>query len=163
MFDRELTLFAFNLSYGKLLVADVPDEQLAEQPAEGFNHPAWVLGHLTVSTDFGLEALGQPHAAPKDWHAVFDPGQVPSPERSLYPPKAELVAGYEAGHRRLAEAVRRHADPRRLDRSNPIESLRAAMPTLADLLAHLLTTHEATHLGQLSAWRRQLGFPPVRG
>jgi len=37
------------------------------------------------------------------------------------------------------------------------------LPTRGDLLAHILTTHEATHLGQLSAWRRQLGFPPVRG
>jgi ATP-dependent RNA helicase RhlE len=29
------------------------------------------------------------------------------------------------------------------------------------LLAHLITTHEAVHLGQLSAWRRMMGLPGV--
>jgi uncharacterized damage-inducible protein DinB len=161
MFERELKLFAYNLGYGQQLVADIPDEQMAEQPAQGSNHPAWILGHLTAATDYGLEALGLPHAAPADWHTLFAPGQVPSPERALYPSKEELVAAYEAAHRRLAAATAEHANAERLSRPNPIEGLRPAMPTLADLLAHLLTTHEATHLGQLSAWRRQLGLPPV--
>jgi uncharacterized damage-inducible protein DinB len=161
MFDRELTLYAFNLTYCKLLVADVPDEQFAEQPAEGFNHPAWVLGHLAAVSDFGLQILGRKFALPAEWHQLFDPGTVPSPERALYPPKAELLAAYEAGHHRLAEAVAAGADPDRLARPNPVRQLRPVLPTLGDFLAHLLTTHEATHIGQLSAWRRQLGLASV--
>ena len=96
MFDRELTLYAFNLWYGQHLVADIPDEQLAEQPAEGCNHPAWVLGHLAAIADLGLHLLGKPMVLSPEWHELFDPGSIPSPERSLYPPKAELVATYEA-------------------------------------------------------------------
>jgi uncharacterized damage-inducible protein DinB len=163
MFDRELTLYAFNLWYGKQLVADIPDEQLAEQPAQGFNHPAWVLGHLAAVADSGLQLLGRPSAVSPEWHQLFDPGTVHSPERSLYPSKADLIAGYEAAHARLAEAVAAGPDPERLTRPNPVRDLRPVLPTRGDLLAHILTTHEATHLGQLSAWRRQFGFPPVRG
>lgn len=162
MFDRELTLYAFNLWYGKHLVADIPDEQFAEQPTEGLNHPAWILGHLAAVADSGLQLLGQPLALPAEWHQLFDPGTVPSPERSLYPTKAELVAAYEAGHKRLIEAVAAGPDPARLARPSPLRDLRPVLPTLGDLLAHILTTHEATHLGQLSAWRRQLGLPSVR-
>jgi hypothetical protein len=39
--------------------------------------------------------------------------------------------------------------------------LKGPLPTVGDLLAHLMTTHEAAHLGQLSAWRRLLGLPGV--
>jgi hypothetical protein len=35
------------------------------------------------------------------------------------------------------------------------------MTTVGHLVGHLLTTHFATHLGQLSAWRRLAGFAPV--
>ena len=30
-----------------------------------------------------------------------------------------------------------------------------------DLLNHILTTHFASHLGQLSSWRRLMGLPPL--
>jgi uncharacterized damage-inducible protein DinB len=163
MFDRELTLFAFNLWYGRQLVADIADEQFAEQPAQGCNHPAWILGHLAAVADSGLQMAGQPLALPADWHQLFDPGTIPSPERPLYPSKADLVTAYEASHVRLTDALAAGPDPARLARPNPLRDLRPVLPTMGDLLAHNLTTHEATHLGQLSAWRRQLGLPSVRG
>jgi hypothetical protein len=36
-------------------------------------------------------------------------------------------------------------------------------PRMADFVAHLMTTHAASHLGQLSAWRRLRGLPAVLG
>jgi hypothetical protein len=39
--------------------------------------------------------------------------------------------------------------------------LRHVFPTAGDLLAHLLTSHEATHVGHLSACRRGRGMPPL--
>jgi hypothetical protein len=36
-------------------------------------------------------------------------------------------------------------------------------PTVADMIAHLMTTHPCVHLGQLSAWRRYYGLPSVLG
>ncbi len=35
------------------------------------------------------------------------------------------------------------------------------LQTRGDLVAHLLATHPAFHLGQLSTWRRQMGFAPL--
>jgi hypothetical protein len=34
-----------NLGYAKRLVADIPDDTMAIQPAPHMNHAAWVLGH----------------------------------------------------------------------------------------------------------------------
>lgn len=161
MYDRELTQYAHALAYAERLLADLSDDQMLEQPTAGMNHPTWLVGHLTAVTDHGLEMLGLPPAVPKEWHALFDTGTVPSPERDLYPPKAQLLAGYRAAHERLAAAVRERARPDLLDRVNPFDSLKATLPTLADLLAYLLTVHEAVHLGQISNWRRQLGMAAV--
>lgn len=135
---------------------------MTEQPTAKMNPPAWIIGHLSVTTDLGRELLGLPRAAPKEWHDLFDTGTVPSPEPGLYPPKADLLAGYEAAHARLTDAVRRLARLDVLDRANPIDALATGLPTLADLMAHLLTTHEAMHLGQLSAWRRAMGLTEAR-
>jgi hypothetical protein len=33
--------------------------------------------------------------------------------------------------------------------------------TQGDILSHLMTTHFATHVGQLSVWRRAHGKPPL--
>jgi uncharacterized damage-inducible protein DinB len=39
--------------------------------------------------------------------------------------------------------------------------LQKELPTLGDILGHLMTTHPSLHLGQLSTWRRVIGLPPV--
>ena len=41
--------------------------------------------------------------------------------------------------------------------------MRPRFPTIADQIGYLLTTHEAGHLGQLSAWRRMTGKKGVMG
>jgi hypothetical protein len=162
MFERERKLYADLYGYARQLVVDVPDEQLAEQPAPGLNHPAWLLGHLTTAADFVLGLLGGKPTAPDGWAAVFAPGTVPSPERGLYPPKADLLNAFEAAHGALAAAATT-TDPALMAKPNPVEPMRARFPTLGDLMAYVLTTHEATHLGQLSAWRRVMGLKGVMG
>ena len=39
--------------------------------------------------------------------------------------------------------------------------LRESLTTVGELVAHLMTTHPAFHLGQLSTWRRANGLPSV--
>ncbi len=41
------------------------------------------------------------------------------------------------------------------------ERFRKLMPTLGDGMTFLLTGHFWMHLGQLSAWRRACGMPPL--
>jgi hypothetical protein len=39
--------------------------------------------------------------------------------------------------------------------------MKDALPTAREAVAFLLTAHLADHLGQLSAWRRMIGLPPL--
>ena len=159
MFSHERTLYTFLHRYAHRLVADIPDEHLAAQPAPGMNAPAWVLGHLAVAADYGLEVLGRPYTAPAAFHDLFGPGSEPTADRVLYPSRADLLAAYDAGHAAVTEAVPT-ADPARMAMPNDLGFL-PELPTIGAVVSHLLTTHEAIHLGQLSAWRRAVGLPAV--
>lgn len=162
MFERERTLYSFVLHYAELLSADIDDARMADQPSPGVNHPAWVLGHLAICTDYAARLLGLPMACPKDWHRDFGPGSTPRTDRSSYPPKADLLAALTKGHERVAGAVGGVTAERLAERhSVELAFLKEWLPTVGDLLTHLMTTHPATHLGQLSAWRRQMGMGGV--
>jgi len=158
MFERECTIYAFLLGYAGRLVADVDDNRFADQPSPGINHPAWLLGHLCVVADRGAELLGSPRSLPASWHADFGTGSLPRPDRVSYPAKAELTAALRSSHARL-DALARAVTSEVADGPNPVGFLRDALPTVGDLLAHLLTSHEASHIGHLSNWRRQVGLP----
>ncbi len=162
MFERECTLYAFTMGYARLLSEDIDDARFAEQPAPGLNHPAWVLGHLAICTDYAAGLLGLPAACPKPWAQLFGPGSTPRPDRSIYPAKVDLLNVLEKGHERVTKAAR-NADPESIAQPHTLEIafLKGPLPTVGDLLAHLMTTHEAAHLGQLSTWRRILGMPGV--
>ena len=162
MFERERRLYADLYGYARQLLADVPDEEFAEQPAPGLNHPAWTLGHLAIAADYFLTLVGQKPLSPEGWGGLFNPGTVPDPNRGAYPSKAELMNAYEAGHAAVAEAAA-NADPAAMAKENPVAGLKARFPTFGDLVGYLLTTHEAGHLGQLSAWRRVMGKKSVGG
>ena len=53
------------------------------------------------------------------------------------------------------------ADPSVFAREMPNERVRAYMPTIGDFAVIMMTTHEAGHLGQVTAWRRAMGLPPA--
>ena len=86
-------------------------------------------------------------------------GAKPLVDRSKYPAKAELLKALEEAHIRLADAVSK-ATPEALAEPAP-ERMRARFPTVGHTILALMTSHEASHLGQLSAWRRALGMPSV--
>ena len=155
-----ITLYRFTLSACESLMADVAEEEMADQPSPGVNPPAWVLGHLAIATDYALELLGQAKRLPQEWHEEFGPGSEPLSQKHPYPSKVELLIALREGHSAV-EAALPSADPQALAGPNPIAPLAKALPTAGDLLAHLLTTHPAMHLGHLSNWRRQKGRPPL--
>jgi len=162
MFDRERTLYAFLLDYARKLADGIADAHLADQPAPGLNHPAWILGHLSIGTDIARQLLGKPTACPESWPELFGPGSTPRPDRSVYPSKEELLGALARGHEAVARASA-EVSPESLAGRHTVDLafLKESIPTVGDLLAHLMTTHEATHLGQLSAWRRMMGLPGV--
>ncbi len=91
MFEHECKLYAFVLYYARQLTADIDDAQLAEQPAPGMNHPAWIIGHLAICTDYAAMTLGLEKTCPEAWHKMFGPGSTLTTNRSDYPSKAELI------------------------------------------------------------------------
>lgn len=159
MFERELRLYEFLGGYARLLTADLTDDQLTDQPSPGVNPPLWILGHLSVVADGGLKLLGASRLRPLTWHRDFGRGSVPGRHQIAVPTKGELLDAYGESHAALSRAVAA-APTEFADRPNQTGIL-PQLDTLGDLLAHILTTHEALHLGQLSAWRRQSGLPGV--
>ena len=159
MFERERTLYAFVLNYCRMLTADIDDARLADLPAAGANHPAWVLGHLAICTDYAAKLVGSPRVGPAEWHKKFGPGSKATADRTSYPSKADLLKALADGHERVSAAVV-NADPSLMRQPQSL-IFQEHFPTVADMIAHLMTTHPCVHLGQLSAWRRFHGLPSV--
>jgi uncharacterized damage-inducible protein DinB len=161
--DRILTLYAFTLAMCEWLVADISQDEMEQQPTAGVNPPAWILGHLAICTDYALQLMGQPMRLPKTWHEEFGPATSPLPQKHPYPNREELLDAFRNGHAAVAASATK-VDPKQLEGPNPLAKfpfLTQTLPTKGDLLAHLMTTHEAAHLGHLSNWRRQMGRTPL--
>lgn len=160
MFEHEVTVYRFMHHYGRKLLADVSEAQFKTPAFAGGNPPSWIVGHLTVSADFILGVLGKPRLLPKSWMVLFGPGSDPFKHLDRHPDHATLIAAYEAGHQAVFEAMK-DADASKLSGPSPFEPLKEMLPTAGDLLAHLLTSHEAFHISQLSACRRSTGNSPL--
>ena len=161
------SVYDFNLVYARKLVADLTDEQWAAQPiANGNimpNHAAWVFGHLaSTSFSFALPLLNAKPIEKDGWGELFGINSEPCSDASLYLNKASLVGLLEESHALVTEAFAKVDEPR-LALPNPAESLRPLFPTIGHMITFVMTSHEATHLGQLSALRRGLGLPGVFG
>jgi hypothetical protein len=162
MLKSLLHSYAFDLSYLKMLVGDIPEEQMCRQPGGMVNHPAWTLPHLVAGSEFAALLLGLGPGMPSDWSAKYGRGSVPVDDASAYPSKAEAMAALEKQHARVSEALA-GVDPALLEQAMPNEEFRQIMPTIGDGLMFLLGNHEAGHLGQIAAWRQALGMPRVLG
>lgn len=164
MTDREtiLAAFRFTLEYAEKLAAELSDDELALQPHPGMNHAAWVLGHVALGSDLVAALLGQSLVTDANWMTTFGPGSTPTPDRSAYPAKEQLLTTMRTTHARAIDLLSR-ATPEQLNQPNQTPFFPAQFPTVGALITHLLTTHAALHLGQLSAWRRALGKGAVLG
>ncbi len=156
-----LATWANHRDYVKKLVADVSDEGMCSQPIPGItlNHPAWTLSHLTPYPPM-LAAMvkGEPFKDAID--SPFAKGSSPSSNPRDYPNKEQILADYLLAHDTLATALQ-DAKPEALSAPTPLARWQQRFPTIADALLYVGISHEATHLGQLSAWRRAGGRPPI--
>jgi hypothetical protein len=160
MFETECTVNQLLLGYCRMMVAELPDERLAEQPLPSVNHPAWILGHLAYSGDAAVGRLGGAKTLAEEWTKQFGPGSKVTAQRAEYPSNKELLRildeRFEQARQLAATAM---VEPMALPNPNP--RMKAGLPTVGDSVAFLLTGHLAMHLGQLSAWRRMLGLAPL--
>ena len=160
MREHLLFTYRFNLGHVESLVKDLSDEQMVSQPSGVVNHPAWTLRHLASSSNFLAKTLGLESTTPAEWDAP-SPDGAPSGSASDYPSKAELLAALKAQHERVTEAVTNAAPE--LFAKDCDEQMRSYFPKVGDLIDYMLTAHEGTHIGQISAWRRAMGLKPTAG
>ena len=149
-----------NLGYAKRLVADIPDDTMALQPAPGMNHAAWVLGHLACTADMLGAMIDVRPVCPADWATRFDWNSTPSGDAGQYPSKATLLQALEAAHAKIAAALPGVPESR-WQETTPLEAVRSFLPTTGDCFVFVMAAHENMHLGQLSAWRRVQGMERV--
>lgn len=160
MFETEITINRFLVQYCRRLTGDIPDERFVEQPIPGVNHPAWIIGHLALSTDSANALLGGEKTIPQNWSRLFGRGSKLSPSRSDYPSKDELLQALETGFQQARERAG-NTSAEEIARPNPNPMLKDGLPTVKDIFAFVMTSHFAVHLGQLSSWRRMIGLPPM--
>jgi hypothetical protein len=151
------------LMYGRLLVEDIPAEHFCLLPRANMNHPAFLLGHITLTTDRALVAIGRPElgVAPEGYAELFENGRECVDVAGRYPSKDEMVAYYGQRHEQAMEALRRTGE-QVFQRENPAPGrLREMFPTTGAMVNFAVNCHHMGHLGQISAWRRVMGMGPV--
>lgn len=158
--------------YANRLVAGIPEDRFARLAAIAgqtiqSNHPAFALGHLCLYPAKVLELLGRPGAAgvqpPSNYEALFSKTAScqDDPTASIYPSAAEIIDFFNSSYRVAFDALRA-ADDAAFAAENPVDTpIREICPTLGSMLTFYVTGHVATHLGQISAWRRMQGLPPA--
>lgn len=145
-----------NLQAVEELFSEVPADRLTHQPGGVNNHPAWTLCHLMHYHPAILSAIqGQAIQDPANHPdaARFDAGSIPADDPAVYPEKNELLNAYRQTHARIAQQLGT-ASASTLARPPGLARWAEVFNTTAELLVYLMLHHEATHLGQVVAWRR---------
>lgn len=160
-----------SVRYAKRLVEGIPEHRFARHSTPGgveiqANHPAFILGHLSLYPYRVFELLKRDGSAakpPSRYQELFSKDAKCTDDASgkLYPSKAELVEFTARAYESALEAIRA-ADDSQLLAENPIDNpMKKNCPTIGAILNFYLTGHAMSHLGQLSTWRRMEGLPPA--
>ena len=159
------------LNYAERLLQDLPADRFARLASPGgktvqSNHPAFLLGHLSLYSPRMVGQLGG------DGDAITPSARIEEtcskdaqcqddPDGSIYPPMSEIVDTFFAGYRAAVETLRAAPDEA-FQQENPIGGrMTELFPTLGSMYGFYVGGHFMLHLGQFSAWRRMEGMPPA--
>ena len=159
------------LMYAERLLAGVAPDTYARFARPGgvvvkSNHPAFVLGHLSIYPARVMQYLKLPPgptAFPPHYESLFKFGVECQDDLDCkaYPPLPELKTRYFESYKAAIAAVETASDEA-FDPPNPAEGrMRDLFPTIGAAINFYLIGHVQVHLGQLSAWRRGMGLPPA--
>ncbi|TWT91481.1 DinB family protein [Neorhodopirellula pilleata] len=156
-----------SVGYAERLIEGVQPDQFARFAEVGgtkieSNHPAFVLGHLSLYPCRIVEDLGGDSSAIKPsakYDALFSPAAtcLDDPEGKLYPPMEEIAQKFFTAHQAAIEALLQ-ADDAAFKVENPNEKMRGKFATKGAMHAFYLGGHIMIHMGQISAWRRAMGL-----
>jgi hypothetical protein len=157
MFENEMAINRFLVACLQEVAADIPAERVNERAPGNGHPPLWVLGHLAICGELGLRFCGESLEHPR-WLRRFGPGsndEITDPEQYS---KAEFLLHIAECYPRLSAAARTVPSDMLAEPHGVDLLANSAISTRGQLISHLLTSHFAFHLAQLSAWRRAAGF-----
>ncbi len=152
-----------SIGFAERVVSDIPADKFAFRAVPGANHPAFIVGHLSLYPNRIFTLIGR-----KDlivdrpgWPEMFQAGTPCSDDASKYPSKDVLVTAMLDGYRKVAEVLPTVSDEP-LARDNPMEGrMREIFPKVGIAVNFLCNNHLMMHLGQISTWRRAIGLGSV--
>lgn len=150
-----------NLHFLVKQLEQIDDAMLARGGGNLVNSPAWQTGHLLTGVGGAAKLLGGDVPTPA-WIESCARGSTPPGERSDFPPRQEMIALAQTYFTQALERLEA-ASPELLQKEMPEPGLRQLLPTIGEAVIFLLTTHAAMHIGQIAAWRRAHGLPPLVG
>lgn len=144
--------FRLQTNYFLELFGDLPRYNHCSQLYGFSNHPLWLTGHLANSYDLMNEILAKKTILPQTWRTLFGTGSRPMPINTMYPNEKELVKAFTDCRDDLLYSVSNLtiAD---FTRPNNVPRYKDDLPTLGDLLSHIMIGHTSYHTGQLVAYR----------
>lgn len=166
MISRSLDL---GMGYTERLLKHVTPETFARFATVGgtqvvSNHPAFILGHLSLYGPRMVEQLGGDASGlvtPESFQNVFskDATCEDDPEGTIYPDMDLVTQHYFDGYA-AAKAALLSASDEIFQSPNPNEGrIKEVFPTLGAMHMFYVSGHIMMHLGQFSAWRRMQGLP----
>jgi hypothetical protein len=132
-------------------------------PAEGVTHVAWQVGHLAMAQyRLCLERLrgvrpDDDQLIPAAMLKAFGRQSVVDPDRTKYPPAAEIRAAFDRVHDRLMAELPGTPDA---DFDSPILVSHRFCKTKMDCV-WWCSAHEMLHAGQIALLRRLFGQKPI--
>lgn len=148
------------VGYAEALLKDIPEDRFGHMPHPTMNHPAFVLGHLSLYPERILNVLGRGDLVSEmpGWDKLFAAGCPCVEQDGRYPAKSVLVDRFVSRSRAVIAVVAATDDAHFL-KPNPLEGrMRELFPTVGIAVNFLLNNHAMMHLGQISAWRRAIGL-----
>lgn len=150
----------FTQGYFQLLIDKTPQDLWFKRPAGVGNHAAWQIGHVAVSANNGLKAIGEPSLCDESWDKLYLRGTESQDDVSLYQKPEVIVAKFQEVYTTLTNVCEK-LDESVLLADTKIERLVSRFPKQGDFLVFLLTSHLAMHAGQFSTLRKLLGLGHV--
>jgi DinB superfamily len=148
-----------NLMMASWMLGDFSDADMLVRPVPGANHAAWQIGQVTAS-EARIGKMFKPAMAielPPGYAEKFTKHTAGIDDPEKFPKKAELLdhlARVRAGTVAIVKAMTE------ADLAAPMQGPMAEFfPTHGHVVANLIPTHLAMHVGQIQVIRRKLGKP----
>jgi hypothetical protein len=159
--DVVIAPFKMTRGYAEALTKDIPADKFASMPHPTMNHPAFIIGHLSIYPNRLFQILGKPEKVVEKagFADLFAAGKPCVDQPGHYPHKDEIVSYFFERYQAIADEVATLPDETFLG-ENPMQGrMKELLPNLGSALIFMLHNHTMMHLGQLSAWRRAMGLP----